>query len=297
VLWLCGRFRFELQANAGSGGELEPSVLSKPNGDTALAIQRKSALAPPLIMGILNVTPDSFSDGGQCADSAAAIARGMDMIAQGAHMIDVGGESTRPNHAAVPLAQELARVLPVVRGLAAQGVCVSIDTHKPAVMQAALAAGAGIINDVNALRSDGALAIATHSDCGIVIMDGFSAADQAAKRAGVPLLARVQARYEALLAAGIDPQRITIDPGIGFDKSHQDNLDCVRSAAQLAAIAPALFGASRKSMLGIITGRPVDQRLPASVALAIIAAQRGAAVLRVHDVAATVDALAVWRAL
>jgi dihydropteroate synthase len=163
-------------------------------------------------------------------------------------------------------------------------------------MQAALAAGASIINDVNALRSEDALEIALASDCGIVIMDGFSAADQAAKQAGQGLLARLAQCYAALVAAGIDSERIVIDPGIGFDKSLDDNLDSVRSLAAQQLIAPVLIGASRKSMLGAITGQPVENRQSASVAIALLAAQRGAAVLRVHDVQATVDALKVWRA-
>ncbi len=254
-------------------------------------------ISMPLVMGILNTTPDSFSDGGQFNSLDAAVAQGLAMVAQGASIIDVGGESTRPNHAIVPLEEELARVIPVIQALSAQGLCVSIDTHKPAVMQAALAAGASIINDVNALRSEGALEIALASTCGIVIMDGFSPADQAAKQAGQGLVARLAQRYAALVAAGIAPQRIVIDPGIGFDKSLDDNLDCVRSLAEQQLIAPVLIGASRKSMLGAITGQTVENRQSASVAIALLAAQRGATVLRVHDVQATVDALKVWLAV
>jgi dihydropteroate synthase len=254
-------------------------------------------MAMPLIMGILNTTPDSFSDGGQFNSAHGALAQGLAMAAQGASMIDVGGESTRPNHTRVPLDEELARVIPVVQALARHGLCVSIDTHKPSVMQAALDAGASIINDVNALRSQGALDIALASDCGIVIMDGFSAADQAAKQAGLGLAARIAERYAALIAAGIDARRIVIDPGIGFDKTLDDNLDCVRDMTPLRLIAPVLIGASRKSMLGAITGQTVENRLPASVAIALLAAQRGAAVLRVHDVQATKDALNVWQAI
>jgi dihydropteroate synthase len=251
----------------------------------------------PLVMGILNTTPDSFSDGGQFNSLNAAVAQGLAMVAQGASIIDVGGESTRPNHATVPLEEELARVIPVIQALSSQGLCVSTDTHKPAVMQAALAAGANIINDVNALHSTGALDIALSSNCGIVMMDGFSDADQAAKQAGLGLVPRLAKRYAALITAGIDPQRIVIDPGIGFDKSLDDNLDCVRSLGQQQLIAPVLVGASRKSMLGTITGQSVENRQSASVAISLLAAQRGAAVLRVHDVQATVDALKVWLAV
>jgi dihydropteroate synthase len=251
----------------------------------------------PLVMGILNVTPDSFSDGGQFVSIDAAVAQAKAMTAQGASIIDVGGESTRPNHVSVPIEQELARVIPIVQALVSQGLCVSIDTHKPDVMQAALVAGASIVNDVNALHSEGALAIVQASDCGIVMMDGFSQTDQAAKRAGLDLKVRLLGRYQALLAAGIAPQRIMIDPGVGFDKSLDDNLACVQHLPQLRAIAPVLFGASRKSMLGTITGQAVEHRQAASVAIALLAAQRGASVLRVHDVQATVDALKVWKAI
>jgi dihydropteroate synthase len=278
MLWHCGSFRFDLSKQSST----------------------------PWLMGILNATPDSFSDGGQFANSDDAIAYALGMVAQGADIIDVGGESTRPNHSPVPVQDELKRVAGIVQILATQGVCVSIDSHKPAVMQAALAAGATIVNDVNALHSAGdvgdtaglsALDVVRASDCGIVIMDGFSAADQAAKRAGQGLVQRLAARYAVVRAAGITANRIVIDPGIGFDKSLEDNLDSIRLLPELNLIAPVLIGGSRKSMLGVITGQPVDARQSASVALALLAAQRRAAVLRVHDVQATADALKVWRAL
>ncbi len=251
----------------------------------------------PLLMGILNVTPDSFSDGAQFATPKAAIARAMMMAAQGADIIDVGGESTRPNHQTVPLEQELARVIPVIQALVKQGLCVSIDSQKPQVMRAALDAGASIINDVNALHDTQALAVALDSDCGLVVMDGFSASDQALKQAGSPLLNRLAMRHRALIAAGIAPQRLMLDPGIGFDKDLADNLACLHAITALSSIAPVVFGASRKSMLGAITAQSVHQRLAASIAIALLAAQRGAAVLRVHDVQATADALKVWRAV
>jgi dihydropteroate synthase len=282
MLWHCGSFRFDLSK------------------------QTAHSTATPWLMGILNATPDSFSDGGQFTSTDDAVAFALSMVAQGAHIIDVGGESTRPSHTPVPLQDELKRVAGIVQILATQGVCVSIDSHKPAVMQAALAVGASIVNDVNALHSVSdvgdtgglsALDVVRDSDCGIVIMDGFSAADQAAKRAGLGLVQRIAARYAAVRAAGIAANRIVIDPGIGFDKSLEDNLDCIRLLPELSLIAPVLIGGSRKSMLGVITGQPVDARQSASVALALLAAQRGAAVLRVHDVQATADALKVWRAL
>jgi dihydropteroate synthase len=282
MMWHCGSFRFDLST------------------------QTADNTATPWVMGILNATPDSFSDGGQFTSTDDAVAFALRMVAQGAHIIDVGGESTRPHHTPVSLQDELKRVKGLVQAIAAHGVCVSIDSHKPAVMQAALAADASIVNDVNALHSLSAvgdtaglsaLDVVRDSDCGIVIMDGFSAADQDAKRTGQGLVQRLAARYAAVRAAGIAANRIVIDPGIGFDKSLEDNLDCIRLLPELNLIAPVLIGGSRKSMLGAITGQPVDARQSASVALALLAAQRGAAVLRVHDVRATADALNVWLAL
>ena len=248
-------------------------------------------------MGILNITPDSFSDGGRDTTTVAAIERGLAMVAQGAHIIDIGGESTRPNFTPVSVDEELARVLPVVKTLAAAGVCVSIDTHKPQVMQVALDAGASIVNDVNALCDEAALKIAQTHDCGLIVMDGFSYENQTDQAAGIGFCARLAQRYQTLLAAGIAADRLVIDPGIGFNKTHLENLACIRELPELKRIAPTLIGVSNKSVLGHITGKPVGERGPASVAAALVAAQRGAAVLRVHDVAATRDALAVWRAL
>ncbi len=266
AVWRCGRFAFDMNTGV-------------------------------LIMGICNVTPDSFSDGAAQHHGAAATEHGQQILAQGGHIIDVGGESTRPGYTAVPEALELERVLPVIAALAAQDACVSIDSHKPAVMRAALAAGAAIVNDVNALHSDGALELMLASDCGIVIMDGFSSADQAHKRASVSVVQRLAQRHSALIAAGVAAHRLVIDPGIGFDKCLQDNLECIRRLPELKRIAPVLIGGSRKSMLGAITGQPIARRKAASVALALLAAQRGASVLRVHDVQATADAIKVWQAV
>lgn len=248
-------------------------------------------------MGILNVTPDSFSDDGKLHTEAAAVDTALSLSQQGAQIIDVGGESTRPGYQAVPLEQELARVLPVVRALSQKQLCVSIDTHKTPVMQAALLAGASIVNDVNALCSEGAVELLRGSDCGVVIMDGFSFADQTAKRAGQGLVQRIAARYATLCAAGIAAQRIVIDPGIGFDKTLDENLACIQLLPQLRLIAPVLIGASRKSFLGQLTGQAVEHRLAGSLSAALEAARLGAAVLRVHDVQATRDVMSVWRAL
>ena len=252
-------------------------------------------------MGILNVTPDSFSDGAADVNTAVAIDRGLAMLAQGAHIIDVGGESTRPGFTPVPVEVELARTIPVVQALARAGACVSIDTHKPAVMQAALDAGAAIINDVNALRHEdeglaSAVYLAMRSDCGLIVMDGFSVHDQAQKRKGVGLHARLAQRHRELLGEYIAANRIVLDPGIGFDKTYADNLECLNLLPALVYTAPILIGISNKSVLGKITGRTVDARAPANIAALMLATQRGAAVLRVHDVAATVDMLKVWRA-
>ena len=251
----------------------------------------------PLVMGILNVTPDSFSDGGQDAHTDDAIARGLKLAEQGAQIVDIGGESTRPGYTPVSIDEELARTIPVVQALAAAGVCVSIDTHKPAVMRAALAAGAAIINDVNALRHNESLYLAMTTDCGIVIMDGFSTADQMDKQAGIGLHKRLATRHSELLDEFITSDRIVIDPGLGFDKTYDNNLECMTLMPALVHTAPVLIGISNKSVLGKITGRAVAGRAAANVAATLIAAQRGAAVLRVHDVAGTVDMLKVWRAL
>ena len=267
-VWRCGAFSFEL----------------------GIAKQ-------PLVMGILNVTPDSFSDGGQDAHTDDAIARGLKLAKQGAHIIDIGGESTRPGYTPVSIDEELARTIPVVQALAVAGVCVSIDTHKPAVMRAALAAGAAIINDVNALRHNESLYLAMTTVCGIIIMDGFSTADQMDKQAGIGLHKRLATRHSELLDEFITRDRIVIDPGLGFDKTYDNNLECMTLMPALIHTAPVLIGISNKSVLGKITGRAVAGRAAANVAATLIAAQRGAAVLRVHDVAGTVDMLKVWRAL
>jgi dihydropteroate synthase len=256
---------------------------------------------PCMVQGIVNVTPDSFSDGVETLSVVDKINHGLHLIAQGAHMLDVGGESTRPGYTPISADEELRRILPVIEGLHAHSVYISVDTHKPCVMKAVLAAGVQMINDVNAFHGEdgtgSAVAVVSDSDCRIVVMDGFSAHSQAQKQAGIHLIDRLSTRYEALLKAGIAASRIVIDPGIGFNKTLEENLDCIRCLPQLKQIAPVLIGGSRKSMLGVITGKSVDMRMPASIALALLAAQRGASIVRVHDVAATVDALNVYQAL
>lgn len=254
------------------------------------------------IQGILNITPDSFSDGIQQSVSDY-INRGLSLIEQGADILDIGGESTRPGYTPITVAEELNRILPVIHGLNrhSQSICMSVDTSKPTVMNHALKAGVTIINDINALQgfdgSGSAIDSVLNSQCSLIIMDGFSLHSQSQKKAGIGLVDRLSIRYKELVSAGIDAQRIIIDPGIGFNKNLNDNLDCIRYLPYLKQIAPVLIGGSRKSMLGILTGKSVDLRMPASIALALLAIQHGVNVLRVHDVSSTVDALKVWQAV
>jgi len=261
-------------------------------------------LSTPVVMGVLNVTPDSFSDGGRFLSPAAAIEQGLRLAAEGAALIDVGGESTRPGAAPVSVAEELARVVPVVRALSQRTTAViSVDTSKPQVMQAAAAAGAGLINDVRALREPGALAAARASGCAVCLMhmQGEPGTMQQAPSYR-DVLAEVQAflgeRVDACLAAGLQPDQLLIDPGFGFGKTFEHNLTLLRGLAELArADVPLAVGLSRKALLGKLTGRAAHERLYGSVALAVIAALHGARLIRAHDVAATVDALKVVAAL
>ncbi|MBV9620918.1 MAG: dihydropteroate synthase [Gammaproteobacteria bacterium] len=255
-------------------------------------------------MGVINVTPDSFSDGGQFAGAAAAIEHGLRLEAEGAMILDVGGESTRPGAEPVPAAQELERVLPVIEGLrAASGAIISIDTSKPEVMRAAAAAGAGLINDVHALRDADALEAAAASGCAVCLMhmQGEPRTMQQAPHYAdvVPeVRAFLAARRAACLAAGIAAERIACDPGFGFGKTLEHNLALLRRLKELApGETPLMVGLSRKSMLGKLTDRRPGARLHGSVALALIAASRGARIIRAHDVAPTVDALRVLAAV
>jgi dihydropteroate synthase len=260
-------------------------------------------LSQTRVMGIVNVTPDSFSDGGLHADPAAACRHCDALVAQGADILDIGGESTRPGARAPGLEEELARVLPVLRHAVQLGVPVSVDTSRPEVMSAALALGADIVNDVRALQRPGALeAVAAHPCAGVCLMhmQGEPGSMQAAP-AYADVVAEVgaflAARLAATRAAGIADARVVLDPGIGFGKSPAHNLALLSRQRELSAPGrPLLIGWSRKSTLGALTGRAVGDRLAASIAAALAAAERGAAVVRVHDVAATVDALRVWRA-
>ncbi len=253
-------------------------------------------------MGVVNVTPDSFSDGGRYLGAEQAIAHGLSLREAGADILDIGGESTRPGAEAVPPQAELDRVLPVIEGLRESGAAISVDTSKPEVMRAAIAAGADLVNDVCALSEPGALAAVAQSAVGLCLMhmQGQPRTMQANPQY-VDVVAEVAAylgqRVAAAQAAGIARERILIDPGFGFGKSLDHNLALLRALPRLASIAPVLAGLSRKSMLGLITGRPVEDRLAASLAAALAAVARGAAVVRVHDVKETVDALKVWAAI
>ena len=261
-------------------------------------------LRRPQVMGIVNVTPDSFSDGGQFFDPKAAMAHCERLLADGADLLDIGGESTRPGARQPGLASERARVLPVLRHAVTLGVPVSVDTSQPELMQAALDLGVDILNDVRALTRPGALAVAAaHPNCGVCLMhmqgepgtmQQATGCDGDAVQAVADWLAR---RRDAALAAGIARQRIVLDPGIGFGKTSDQNWALLQRQAELLALGqPLLVGWSRKSTLGALTGRAVGDRLAPSLAAALACVQRGARVLRVHDVAATVDALKVWQA-
>jgi dihydropteroate synthase len=260
-------------------------------------------LSQPQVMGIVNVTPDSFSDGGRVATSAAAIACCEQLLTDGAHLLDIGGESTRPGSLPVPADEELARVLPVLDAALRLGCPVSVDTNKPAVMAAVLARGADIINDINALQAPGALdAIAAHASCGVCLMHMRGTPEAMQVRPHYADVvdevgAFLRERAGHVISRGVAAERIVFDPGIGFGKSVEHNLELLRRQRELLALGrPLLVGWSRKSTLGAITGRDVAHRQAASVAAALAAVQSGARIVRVHDVAATVDALKVWQA-
>ena len=254
-------------------------------------------------MGVVNITPDSFSDGGAFFAPEAAIAQARRLVDEGAAIIDIGAESSRPGAQPVSEEEECARILPVLEAIRGLAVPISVDTRRTAVMRAALAAGASMINDIDALAAPGALEAIAAADCGVCLMHkkGDPATMQADPRYDDvvrEVSGFLAARMAAAQAAGIARDRITIDPGFGFGKTVAHNLQLLRNLASIAALgAPVLAGLSRKSTLGRITGRPAGERMVASVTAALLAAQHGATILRVHDVQATRDALAVWRAV
>lgn len=273
--WRCGRFLFDLT-------------------------NRKR----PIVMGILNATPDSFSDGGRFRSAADAISLAESMIASGVDLIDIGGESTRPGAIPVSLQEELDRVMPVIEGLKNCGVPLSIDTYKAETMLQALEAGVDCVNDIWALRQQGALdAVLKSSNCGIVLMHmqrdpltmQFNPEYQNVVSEVMEFLSE---RANLLLSKGVEQNRIALDPGFGFGKSLVHNLEMLAKFDRFSELGyPVLAGISRKSMLGKITGKEVDQRLSPSIAAAIMAADRGAKIIRVHDVPDTVDALKLWEAV
>ena len=280
------------------------AAVARPRGALQLG-ERVVRLNEPQIMGILNVTPDSFSDGGRHVDTAAASEAGYALAAAGAAVVDVGGESPRPGAPLVWEGDEVQRVEAVVAALARGGVAVSIDTRKAAVMEAALAAGATIVNDISALRYDErAMAVVAEAGCSVVLMHAPSAKSDPHEGGGYAhvlfdVYDMLAERVAACKAAGIDPAKIIVDPGLGFGKGVADNLALINGLALFHTLGcPILFGASRKRMIGALDNEaPADQRLGGSVALHYQAASQGAQLLRVHDVAENRQALRVWRGL
>ena len=286
-----------LEVIAGHCAHLKNRLSTAESGFGSLASRR------PLIMGIINVTPDSFSDGGLCASTEDALRHAACLIEQGADWLDIGGESSRPGSIPVDMEEELRRIIPVVEALASMDVSVSVDTSKPEVMRAAIRAGAAMINDVNALRVPGALeAVAAGGVAACLMhMQGEPRSMQADPRYD-DVVAEVKGflrqRLAAALAAGIQRDRLVIDPGFGFGKTHDHNIELLRHLDRFSDLGvPMLVGLSRKAMLGKMTGRNVGDRLHASVAAALLAVIKGAGIVRVHDVKATRDALAVYNAV
>jgi len=306
------------QARSLAGGALAFSLVESGDGivpasslgpDHPLVIPRAPwagfDLSRPLIMGIVNITPDSFSDGGDHDDADAAIAHGRRLLAEGADILDIGGESTRPGAEPVPVAEEIARVVPVIRALAAEGAVISIDTRHAAVMRAAAAAGARIINDVTALTGDpNSLSVAAATGLPVVLMhiQGEPQTMQVAPSYSdvtAEVYDWLAARVDAAIAAGIGREKIAIDPGIGFGKDLQHNVDLLARTAALHGLGcPILIGVSRKRFIaGLSKGEAPKNRVAGSIATALHALGQGAQILRVHDVAATAQAVAVWQAL
>ena len=260
-------------------------------------------LSRPVVMGVLNVTPDSFSDGGRFATFDAAVLAARHMAAEGAAIIDVGGESTRPGAAEVSEDEEISRVVPIIEAIAGLNVAISIDTSKPRVMQAAVGAGASIVNDVYALRREGALAVVATLDVTVCLMhmQGEPRTMQDNPRyddvAG-EVTAFLSGRVAACMDAGVPRERIVVDPGFGFGKTARHNLELLANLGRVGTLGlPLLVGLSRKNTLGQLTGRPVEERLAAGLAAAVLAVERGAHIVRTHDVGETLDALKVTSAV
>jgi dihydropteroate synthase len=259
-------------------------------------------LGKPLVMGVVNVTPDSFSDGGKFFDPKAAVAHALRLAEEGADILDIGGESSRPGALPVSVFQEMDRILPVLEGLRTLEKPISVDTRRPEVMQAALSAGASMINDIEALQAPGALEAVAKSQCAVCLM--HMKGEPATMQKGPhyddvvgEVLGFLKKRMQAAMQAGIAQERIVIDPGFGFGKTAAHNFELLRRLEEFSSLGvPVLAGWSRKSTLGKLTGRPADERLAASLAAALLALQGGATILRVHDVKETRDVIAVWSA-
>ncbi len=261
------------------------------------------SLERPLVMGVVNVTPDSFSDGGRHATTEAAVRHAHRLIDDGADLLDIGGESTRPGAAEVPVDEEIRRIVPVLDALRDCGRPLSVDTRRPAVMRAALEHGADLVNDIEALLAPGALEAVRASDCAVCLMHmkGEPGTMQQQPKYD-DVVGEVEdflaARIAAVVRAGIERERIVVDPGIGFGKTLRHNLLLLAALDELVALgAPVLVGVSRKSMIGTLTGREVGHRLAGSLSAMLAAVMRGARIVRVHDVAESCDALRVWRAI
>jgi dihydropteroate synthase len=260
-------------------------------------------LTQPRVMGIVNLTPDSFSDGGRFHETRAAIAHCEQLLKEGADILDLGGESTRPGSAPVDEVEEWRRVAPVIQEVMGWNCPISLDTTKPEVMRRALEIGVDIINDVHALRSPGAIEAVGAAKCGVCLMHMQGQPEMMQVRPAygdvlVDVAEFLQERVLAVQSAGVAGSRIVLDPGIGFGKSVEHNFALLQHQSKLLALGfPLLVGWSRKSSLGAVTGRSIDERLPASLAAALVGVLNGARVVRVHDVGATVDALKVWRAV
>lgn len=257
----------------------------------------------PLVMGILNVTPDSFSDGGRFQSLEFAFSRAEEMITEGVDMIDVGGESSRPGAPSLALDEELRRVMPVLYALRDLGKPLSIDTYKPEVMREAILAGVDMINDINGFRAPGALEAVLGSDCALCVMHMQGSPQNMQQQPAYTdvvgeVIAFLQQRVGEMVAAGIERERICIDPGFGFGKTVEHNYALLRNIGRMQQECglPVLAGVSRKSMIGAVTGKPVEQRLAGNLAGALAAIAHGARIVRVHDVVETVDAVKVWQA-
>ena len=259
--------------------------------------------ARPLVMGILNVTPDSFSDGGRFQSLEFAVSRAEEMISESVDMIDIGGESTRPGSPPVALDEELRRVIPAVYALRDLGKPLSVDTYKPDVMREAILAGADMINDINAFRAPGALDAVVDSDCGLCVMHMQRSPETMQQNPEytdvvMDVISFLRERIDAMVGAGIERNRICVDPGFGFGKTVEHNFALLRNIGKIQQELglPVLAGLSRKSMIGTVTGKPLEQRMAGSLAGALAAVAHGARIVRVHDVAETVDAVKVWQA-